>query len=251
MRYFFEISYKGTNYHGWQIQKNALAVQQVFNESLSLLLREPVETLGSSRTDTGVHASQQFFHLDTTKIMEPEKLIFKLNSLLPADISVKSILPVKPNANCRFDATSRSYEYHLIKRKDPFLNWTAVEIRKPLDVDAMNLAATHLIGKKSFKSFCRNSAVVPGHDCDVSRAIWKENGDNLIFFITANRFLRGMVRSIVGTLIMVGDGSITSREFAKILNSKDRKLAGPAAPAKGLCLTKVKYPSGIFKVKSS
>jgi tRNA pseudouridine38-40 synthase len=251
MRYFFEISYKGTNYHGWQIQKNALAVQQVFNESLSILLREPVETLGSSRTDTGVHASQQFFHLDTTKIIEPEILISKMNSLLPGDISVKSIRPVKPNASCRFDATSRSYEYHIIKRKDPFLSWTAVEIRKPLDVDAMNLAATYLIGKNSFKSFCRNSMAVPGHDCDVSRAIWKENGDSLIFLITANRFLRGMVRSIVGTLIMVGDGSITSREFAKILNSKDRKLAGPAAPAKGLCLTKVKYPPGIFKVKSS
>ena len=251
MRYFFEISYKGTNYHGWQIQKNALSVQEILDESLSLVLREQVETLGSSRTDTGVHARQQFFQLDTDKIKEPEKLIFKLNSLLPQDISVRSIRPVKPGANCRFDAISRSYEYHIIRTKNPFLYDTSVQIRKPLDIKSMNHASSHLIGKKSFKSFCRNSGAVPGHDCEVRKALWKENGNNLIFGITANRFLRGMVRTIVGTMLMVGDGTITSSEFAKILSSKDRKLAGPAAPAKGLCLTKVKYPAGTFTRKSS
>ena len=250
MRYFFEISYKGTNYHGWQVQKNAVSVQQTINEALSTILNQNIESLGSSRTDTGVHAQQQFFQIDSDKIKDRVKLKFKLNSFLPNDIAVLDIRETKEDANCRFDAISRSYHYNITRVKNPFITETAIEMRKHLDVGKMNKAANLLVGKHSFKSFCKNSDAVPGHICDVKKAVWIEKNDVLQFQITSNRFLRGMVRAIVGTLILVGDGSIKVSDFRKILNSKDRTKAGPAAPAKGLSLIKVKYPSRIFITKS-
>lgn len=250
MRYFFETSYKGTHYHGWQVQNNAVSVQQVINESLEKILKEPIETLGSSRTDTGVHSSQQFFQLDSDTVKDLAKLKFRLNSLLPRDISIIDIRQTRPEANCRFDASLRSYEYRVTKVKNPFLFETAIELRKPLNLNRMNKAAELLMGTHDFKSFCKASQAVPGHNCTVKKAIWKEKGTELTFQITANRFLRGMVRAIVGTLLQVGDGSINVKDFQRILRLKDRKQAGPAAPAKGLCLTRVQYPSRIFISKS-
>lgn len=246
MRYFFEISYKGTNYHGWQLQKNAPSVQEVINKALQTILKIPVETLGSSRTDAGVHAKQQFFQADLPKIRDRAKLKFKLNSFLPKDIAVLDIRRTVETANCRFDATSRSYEYHISKVKNPFLIETAIEIKKNLDVDKMNKAAAYLKGRQDFKSFCKNSGAVPGHMCDLKKANWIVKGNDLIFHIRANRFLRGMVRAIVGTLLLVGEGSMSVKEFIKILKAKDRTKAGPAAPAKGLTLSKVRYPERLF-----
>jgi len=251
MRYFFEIAYKGTRYHGWQIQKNAVSIQQIYNEALSLMLGEQVETLGSSRTDTGVHANQQYFHLDTEKNLHPEKLKSRLNSFLPNDLTIISIRPVKKDAHARFDAASRSYVYQIIRDKDPFLFETAAIIRKQLDVRLMDQAAKILIGEHDFCSFCRNSKSMDNHRCTVTNASWKMKGNLLTFSITANRFLRGMVRSLVGTLLMVGDGRIGVSDFQRILKGKNRKLAGPAAPAKGLSLVEVKYPHAIFDHKRS
>lgn len=249
MRYFFEIAYKGTNYHGWQIQKNAVSIQQIYNEGLSLILGEQIESIGSSRTDTGVHANQQFFHIDTEKNFNPEHLKSRLNSYLPKDLSVISILPVAANAHSRFDAISRSYTYYIIHDKDPFHYETAVIMKKPLDIISMEKAAQILPGEHDFSSFCRSSKSMDNHNCTVKKAFWKEKNNMLTFNITANRFLRGMVRTIVGTLLMVGDGRISVNDFRKIINAKNRKLAGPAAPAKGLFLIQVKYPASLFNPK--
>lgn len=246
MRYFFEISYNGKDYHGWQRQINAPSVQQVVEEAMKTLLGVPVTISGSGRTDTGVHCIQQFFHVDLQQHVDAEKLQYRMNSYLPPSISIRSIVRVKEDAHARFSATSRSYEYRISTLKDPFLHNLSHLYTKPLDIQTMNEAGTLLIGREDFEAFSKVRTDVNNFVCDITEAQWIQENHLLIFRISANRFLRGMVRAIVGTLIRVGAGKSTVEEVKKIISSRDRTKAGSSAPACGLFLTAVKYPEEIF-----
>ncbi|MCE2935354.1 MAG: tRNA pseudouridine(38-40) synthase TruA [Cyclobacteriaceae bacterium] len=246
MRFFFEISYNGTRYHGWQNQRNAVGVQQLVEEGLSKMFREKVAITGSGRTDTGVHCAQQFFHVDLEKEFQPEKLIQQLNSFLPADIAIGGVRQVKPDAHARYDARERTYEYHLTTRKNPLLVGRAFYCIKPLDFQIMNQAAELLLGEHDFESFSKVKTDVNHFICDLKSARWNQKGDLWVFTITANRFLRGMVRAVVGTLLDVGSGKITVNQFKQIVDGRDRQLAGMNVPAEGLYLVSVKYPNEIF-----
>lgn len=242
MRYFFEISYNGANYSGWQNQANAMGVQQVVEEALSQLLRAKISIVGSGRTDAGVHCVQQFFHADIEKKIDHQELLLRLNSFLPKDIAIRSAFSVKPDAHARYDAQARSYEYHITTKKNPLLVGRAYYFFKACHVSLMNEAAALLVGEQDFTSFSKVKTDVNHFRCTVKKAGWKKKGEVLIFSITANRFLRGMVRAIVGTLLDVGTGKISNKEFQAIIKSKDRKKAGMNVPAEGLYLTKVRYP---------
>ena len=247
MRYFVELSFNGKNYHGWQIQPDQVTVQQVIEKALSVLLRQTIRVTGCGRTDAGVHASQFYLHFDIEKIIEKEKLKYRLNSFLPDDIAVHYIHSVKKDSHARFDASSRSYEYRISTEKDVFLNEFSSRIDKgQVDIDSMNRAAALLLGNHNFKCFSRSNTDVKTFNCEVTEAVWKSNNDVLIFHISANRFLRNMVRAIVGTLIEVGRQKMTLTEFKEILLNQDRTQAGASAKAKGLFLTKVIYPKDIF-----
>ncbi len=246
MRYFFEISYNGSNYHGWQSQSNALGIQQKVEEALTQLFREKISIVGSGRTDTGVHCKQQFFHADINKEFDVDNLIIRLNSFLPKDIAIRSIKKVKPEASARYDAFERSYEYHITRVKDPLREGLAFYYFKSIDLPALQLAASLLVGKHDFECFSKVKTDVNHFICDVTLAEWNQKGDLLVFTITANRFLRGMVRAIVGTLLDTGTGKISLEDFKSILKSKDRKKAGMNAPPEGLFLMSVKYPKSIF-----
>jgi len=246
MRFFFEIAYAGKNYNGWQSQLNAKGVQAVVEDALSRLLRAKVAIVGSGRTDTGVHCEQQFFHADVEKEFEIESLILKLNSFLPRDIAIHSIRPVKEAASARYDAVSRTYRYVITREKNPFLEDLAWHFFKPVNVVAMNQAAAILLGQHDFECFSKVKTDVNHFLCNIKKAEWVEDKKMLIFTITANRFLRGMVRAIVGTLLDVGTGKISIKEFQHIVHSRDRKKAGANVPPQGLYLTNVKYPANIF-----
>ncbi|WMJ72471.1 tRNA pseudouridine(38-40) synthase TruA [Cytophagaceae bacterium ABcell3] len=245
MRYFLEIAYKGTNYAGWQIQKNAVSVQQKLDEALATVLRYPVKTIGSGRTDTGVHCSQQFVHIDVKEAFT-EKNRYSLNCVLPSDIAIKSAFRVKDTAHARFDALSRSYEYKITPAKDPFLNEFAWRFDKKLDIDKMNQACEILKKHTDFESFSKVHTDVKNFNCEIFSAKWDVEDDLIIFRITANRFLRGMVRAVGGTLIDVGLGKISISDFEKVILARDRKQAGSALPPHGLFLCKVAYPEEIF-----
>jgi tRNA pseudouridine38-40 synthase len=248
MRYFFEISYHGKSFAGWQSQKNALGIQTIVEDGLSKILRSDIKIVGSGRTDTGVHCEQQFFHTDIESDFDANHLIAKLNSFLPQSIAIKSIRPVKGDAHARYDAVERSYEYRITKVKTPFLEGMALHYFKALDIQTMNKAAALLVGAHDFTSFSKVKTDVNHFLCDIKKASWKEEGGLLIFSVTANRFLRGMVRAIVGTLLDVGTGKISMRDFKEVINSKDRKKAGANVAPYGLFLTKVKYPPSIFNI---
>lgn len=246
MRYFFEIAYHGKNYAGWQNQANAVTIQSVIENALSQIFRKETKIIASGRTDTGVHCLQQFFHCDLDKPFTFDNMIIKLNSFLPRDIVIKGIRRVKPDANARFDAFERSYLYRITRTKNPFLEGLAWHYFRPLDVQTMNRAAALLLGEHDYECFSKVHTDVNHFLCDIKKAQWKEEGDILEFGITANRFLRGMVRSIVGTLIDVGSGKTSMKDFQGIIESRDRKKAGPNVPPQGLYLKKIKYPAGIF-----
>jgi tRNA pseudouridine38-40 synthase len=246
LRYFFEIAYNGRNYAGWQSQANATSVQSVVENALSHLMKVAVKIYGSGRTDTGVHCEQQFFHCDLEKTFEPDTLVFKLNSFLPRDIVIRAIRRVKDEASARFDAVERSYQYRITRVKNPFLEGLAWHSFKAVDVSTMNKAAALLVGEHDFECFSKVHTDVNHFLCTVKRAHWREEGDMLLFDITANRFLRGMVRSIVGTLIDVGSGKTSIGDFQRIIESRDRKEAGANVPPHGLYLTKIKYPAAVF-----
>jgi tRNA pseudouridine38-40 synthase len=245
-RFLFEISYNGTNYAGWQSQLNATGVQEVVEGALSKLLRTEIKIIGSGRTDTGVHCEQQFFHTDIEKTFDTSNLIQRLNSFLPKDIAIRSIKKVKPTASARYAAVERTYHYRITRTKSPFLEGLAWHYFKPANIQTMNKAAALLLGEHDFECFSKVKTDVNHFVCTIKKASWKESGDNLEFTITANRFLRGMVRAIVGTLLDVGSGKITMNEFQAIIKSKDRRRAGANVPPYGLCLTQVKYPTTIF-----
>jgi tRNA pseudouridine38-40 synthase len=243
MRYFIEFSYKGTKYSGWQRQNNAISVQQLLDEALSRILRDPIDTVGSSRTDTGVHAEQQYAHFDkVTTIKDLDLLAYKLNSLLPADIAVHRVFQVDETAHSRFDATYRRYEYRIVRRKNPFLSGTSHIFHKPLDIGLMNEAAMLLLTYKNFESFSKIHTQVNNFLCDITQAEWFEKDEILVFSIKSNRFLRGMVRALVGTLLEVGTGKRSIADFEKIILVQDRSKAGPQAPPEGLFLVEVGYP---------
>ncbi|MEM8927240.1 MAG: tRNA pseudouridine(38-40) synthase TruA [Bacteroidota bacterium] len=247
MRYFIEFSYQGTAYHGWQNQPNAKSVQEVLEKALSTLLHESTEVVGAGRTDSGVHAKQMFAHFNTSKDFDFGDLVFRLNSFLPKDIAVAGIRKVASEAHARFDATARTYEYWLVQAKNPFYGDSAHCILRPLDVVAMNKAASILMEYQDFECFSKSNTDVKTFLCDVREAVWKNDGEKLIFTISADRFLRNMVRAIVGTLLAVGMHKGKPEEIRAIIESKDRGRAGASVPAKGLYLTKVSYPETIFR----
>jgi len=245
VRYFLEFSYNGQNYFGWQKQPKQISVQEVLEKSLSTLLRHKIDLTGAGRTDTGVHAKQMFAHFDFEEIL-PEDLIHRLNSFLPKDITVYHIHKVNDDAHARFDATHRTYHYFVQCGKDPFNFDYTWQIRYDLDIDKMNEAAKSLIGKQDFSSFAKIHTDVKTHICDVKFVQWERNGSELKFTITADRFLRNMVRSIVGTLADVGKSKINLEEFNHIIAQKDRSFASGSAPAQGLYLVEVVYLKSIF-----
>ena len=246
MRYFFEISYNGTPYHGWQNQPNAISVQQVVEDCFTKVFRKKIEITGSGRTDTGVHCVRQFFHADIDLKLTEKEWLPKLNSILPRFIAIKSIRLVKPGASARYDARERTYTYHITRVKNPILVGRAYYFFRPLDMAAMTKATVLLLGEHDFQCFCKTNTDVNHFICNIKSARWNKKGEMLVFTITANRFLRGMVRSIVGTLLNVGSGKTTLKQFREILKSRDRKQAGMNVPADALYLVNVKYPKKIF-----
>jgi len=243
MRYFIELQYLGKNYHGWQIQPDAISVQEVIQNALSTLLRKKIAIVGAGRTDAGVHASQMFAHFDFTDTLNVLKLKDRLNAFLPKDIAILSIFKVHKEAHARFDATSRSYEYHIFLGKNPFNLDTSWQIyHLDLDLDKMNKASKILLNHTNFKCFSKSNTDVHTYNCTITEAKWELSGNHLIFYITANRFLRNMVRAIVGTLYNIGLGKIKVADLERIIKSEDRSNAGFSVPAKGLFLTKVTYP---------
>jgi tRNA pseudouridine38-40 synthase len=246
MRFLFEISYLGTLYSGWQSQLNATGIQEIVEKCLSTVLRQKLTITGSGRTDTGVHCVQQFFHVDIDKSFDRQKLIVQMNSFLPADIAIRTISQIKPDASARYDATERSYEYVITRKKDPIRKGLAFQYFKEVDIKTMNKAAALLVGTHDFEAFSKVKTDVNHFICTIKHAEWNQKGDLLVFNIAANRFLRGMVRAVVGTLLDTGTGKISLKTFQEILKSKDRKKAGMNVPPEGLYLTKVKYPKAIF-----
>lgn len=246
MRYFLDISYFGTNYHGWQIQNNASTVQAEIEDALTKLLGSPTPVMGSGRTDTGVHAKQQIAHFDTEKELDTLQFMFKLNSFLSSDIAINGLCEVNTEAHTRFDALERSYEYFIHTHKNPFKQQLSYYFPKPLAIDKMNEAATKLIGTHDFESFSKVKTEVNNFLCSVKEARWQMENDSLVFRVTANRFLRGMVRALVGTLLEVGLGKLSTEDFVKIIEMKDRKAAGRAVPAHGLFLSKITYPDSVY-----
>jgi tRNA pseudouridine38-40 synthase len=245
-RYFFEVTYNGSPYNGWQSQANATGVQSVVEKALGTILREATPIVASGRTDTGVHCVQQFFHADIANPFESDKLIQQLNSFLPKYIAIRSIRKVRPDASARYDAVERTYTYKITRSKDPLGVGLTYHYFKELDVKTMNKAAALLVGTRDFQTFSKVKTDVNHFVCTIKSAKWNEKDDLLVFTIVANRFLRGMVRGVVGTLLDVGTGKFSLKDFREILKSKDRKQAGMNVPPEGLYLVKVKYPSSVF-----
>lgn len=248
-RYFIRLAFNGTAYHGWQIQKNANTVQQSLTDALSILLREPIGLTGAGRTDAGVHAWDYWAHFDLEDQLDESSrnnLVFKLNGFLPGDIVIYDILPVKPGANTRFSAISRTYRYVISSLKNPFLAGYAYYLYGTLNVDLMNEGAGILLETKDFTSFSKVNTDTKTNICSVTYAGWEKEGDELIFTIKANRFLRNMVRAIVGTLLELGRERITLEDFRQVIAGKNRSDAGGSVPACGLFLANVEYPEDIF-----
>ncbi len=243
MRYFIRLCFDGTAYHGWQVQKNAHSVQAELNKALSVLFQKEVDTLGCGRTDTGVHARKFYAHFDG-EIMEGQSadVIHHLNCMLPHDISVQELISLHPEAHARFDAISRTYEYQIYSYKDPFLRRTAAYFPHELNVDIMNSLSEILLEHSDFSSFSKSRTQTLTNICTITEAYWVKNGDLMTFKITANRFLRNMVRAIVGTLLEGGLGRMDHSKFKEILESKTRSEAGPSVPARGLSLVDIRYP---------
>jgi tRNA pseudouridine38-40 synthase len=247
-RYFIELKYDGTNYHGWQIQDNANSVQAEVNKALSTLFQTQIIVMGAGRTDAGVHAKQIYAHFDIEETLDITQLVFKLNTLLPTDISCSSAKQVNDEAHARFSAAARTYEYWITSNKNPFLINKAYHYPKNLDIAMMNKAANELKNHIDFSCFSKSNTDTHTNNCKITFAEWKQSDDKLIFTISADRFLRNMVRAIVGTMLEVGIGKISTEDVTAIINSKNRGNAGTSAPAHGLYLTQVNYPKEVYNV---
>lgn len=241
-RYFVYLKYDGTAYHGWQIQPHASSVQEVLQDALSTLLREDVAVVGAGRTDTGVHARMMVAHFDTEKEFDCAQLVYKLNRLLPRDVSVDKVMPVGDDMHARFSALSRTYHYYIHQHKDAFLRHYSCEFSYSLDFAKMNEAAALLLEYKDFAAFCKSNTDVKTTLCDVTEARWIRDGEySWHFVITANRFLRNMVRAVVGTLIDVGRGRVSIDGFRDIIERKNRSGAGDSMPGNALFLENIEY----------
>ena len=253
LRYFIFLQYDGTAYHGWQTQPDCVTVQETIEQKLSLLLRRELFIVGAGRTDAGVHARLMAAHFDYEtaegdKPLEPEVLAFKLNGLLPPDIAILRIVAVRPDAHARFTATSRTYRYYVLNRKSPFDHLYTMRSYRELDVQRMNEAASHLFDYIDFTSFAKLHTDVKTNNCRIMQAHWDETADGLVFTIQADRFLRNMVRAIVGTLLLVGRGKLSVADFCRTIELKNRCSAGDSVPASGLFLEDVGYPDDIYEV---
>lgn len=243
-RYFIELSYNGTNFHGWQFQPNAISIQEHIDRALKVYFRQHIETVGCGRTDAGVHARQFFAHFDVENVSQEKALnsISGLNALLPYEIAIYKIFKVEADAHARFDATERSYEYHFHFFKNPFLLNQSWLVKGDLDIDLMNEAASYILEFTDFSCFSKSNTQTFTNNCKVTRAKFEKTKDGLVFHISADRFLRNMVRAIVGTLIKVGRKEIEPDFIKQIIISKNRSMAGQSVPACGLYLTSIKYP---------
>lgn len=250
MRYFLRFAYDGTAFHGSQRQPNGVTVQETMEQALAMIFREPIPLTFAGRTDAGVHAREMYAHFDIgCQLPDAGHICFRLNGILPDSIAIFDIFPVTDDAHARFSAVRRTYEYHIVDHKDPFLCQQATRVRPGLDFDAMNEAAQLLIGKQDFASFCRTNSDVKTTICDLTRAEWRELGNgHAVFTIAADRFLRNMVRAVVGTLFEVGRGKMTKEQFAEVITQHNRCAAGDSAPAEGLFLVQIDYPQGLFLV---
>lgn len=245
-RYFIKLQYNGSQYHGWQIQPNARSVQETLNKALGLILRCEIETTGCGRTDTGVHARMFYAHFDLDKKIEnPTQVIQRLDAMRLPGILCESIFEVSLDIHARFSASLRSYEYCIMQKRDPFLEGYAYHVFGALNIEKMNAAARLLIGHFDFGAFSKSNTQVHTNMCKVDEAYWEEKGNLLVFHIRADRFLRNMVRAIVGTLLEIGQGKIEPDEIKRIMESQNRSEAGSSVPAHGLYLTTVEYPSFI------
>ncbi len=250
-RYFIHLAYNGTDFHGWQVQDNAPTIQETVNKALSTLLGKGINVIGCGRTDTGVHASDFYAHFDWNYKFSEKKLndlVFKLNRFLPNAILIFDIKEVKPEVNSRFDAVSRTYKYYVNRRKDPFNEDLSFYIYGELNVEKMNLAAQKMMQFTDFTSFSKLHTQTKTNHCKITYAKWEEKEHQLIFTITADRFLRNMVRAIVGTLLDVGKGKLSIEDFIQIIENKNRCDAGYSVPGKALFLHKVNYPEDIWNI---
>ena len=247
MRYFITFSYNGKDYHGWQRQLNAISVQEIMEDAFQKIAQEKIDITAAGRTDTGVHAKKMVAHADIHQPIKTEELVRKLNAFLPKSIAIQQIVTVNNDAHARFDAISRTYEYWITFEKNPFLTDFAYYIKQPLDINLMNNAAKELLKYDNFQSFSKTNTDVKTFLCNITKAFWEVKNDTLIFTITANRFLRNMVRAIVGTLLKIGKKDISIITFKQIIESKNRSNAGASVPAHALYLTKIKYPTSIVK----
>ncbi|WP_114751700.1 tRNA pseudouridine(38-40) synthase TruA [Pleomorphovibrio marinus] len=245
-KYFLELQYKGTNFHGWQVQPNAITVQSVLESSLTTLLKCPTPVMGSGRTDTGVHALQQFAHFETNEELDYALFLKKLNGILPKDIAAKQLYSVPMDAHARFDAISREYKYFVHLQKNPFYEGRSWYCPYEVNLQMMNDLARMLLKQGDFECFSKVKTNVNHFHCEIKKAFWEQKGEQMIFHIVADRFLRGMVRAIVGTLLLAGRGKLDEKDFKEILESRNRSKAGAAAPPGGLFLAKVAYPPDLF-----
>ena len=248
MRYFIKLSFNGSTFHGWQHQPNASSVQAKIKEALTAILKEPVSVTGAGRTDAGVHARTFYAHFNCIRELEPEKitgLVYNLNGFISEDITIHSIFPVKDDAHARFSAVLRTYQYVITRKKDPFLKSFSYYYAGKLDLAEMNAGALVLLQNTDFTSFAKTPTDSKSFICHLKEATWEEKDDLVIFTISADRFLRNMVRAIVGTLLELGRGKINLEEIQRIIEKKDRCAAGFSVPAKGLFLTDIRYPEDI------
>lgn len=245
MRYFIDISYNGKNYHGWQIQKNAVTVQSTIQDVISKILGKSTDIVGSGRTDTGVHAKSQVAHFDVNKEVDND-FIYRVNAFLPQDISINSVNQVVDNSHARFDAISREYIYKIHDLKSPFVDGLSTFYNKKINMDLINEACSIIMKNSDFQTFSKVKTEVKNFNCIISHASIRRKNNFYLFKFCANRFLRGMVRALVGTLLQLNEGKINLKEFKLIFEKKNREYAGPSAPPYGLYLNKVNYNSDIF-----
>ena len=246
MRYFLEVAYKGTNYSGFQSQKNSNTIQAEIGKAFKILLKKELELTGSSRTDAGVHAYQNYFHFDFESELSND-LLYNLNAILPDDITIKNLLRVTDNAHCRFDAISREYKYYIYQRKNPFLVDKAFYFPYSLNIDSMQEAATMIKEYSDFTSYSKRNTQVKSFLCEIQESHWLSENDCIVYQVKSNRFLRGMVRALTATMLKLGRGKMDLIAFRNIIEAKDCTLANFAVPAQGLFLIEVKYPSNYFK----
>lgn len=245
-RYFLEVAYKGNQYSGFQIQDNANSIQQEVEKALEIFFRQPVRLTGSSRTDGGVHAVQNYFHFDFEGVIESRRL-YNINAILPPDIVLKDVRPVAPDAHCRFDALSREYRYYVYRKKNPFLTDRAYFFPYTLHRGRLDAAAALIPEFQDFTTFSKRNSQAKTSVCTIMESRWLEEADCLVYQVRANRFLRGMVRGLVGTMLQVGRGRITVEEFAVLLRGRDNQQADFSVPGHGLFLFRVTFPDSMFE----